>query len=71
MYGDQSGFIKGRGERLLLANTCFALELNAYSRLPAWDGQETFAYLEESVHFDGEKVTYLNNCGRQTSLIRL
>jgi hypothetical protein len=70
-YGDQSGFIKGRGERLLRANTCFALELNVNSRLSAWDGQETFAYLEESVHFDGEKVTYLNDCGRQTSLIRL
>ncbi|MDR1650368.1 MAG: hypothetical protein LBR87_01115 [Synergistaceae bacterium] len=71
VYKDQSGSIKGRGERLLRAGTCFALELNVCSRIAEWDGQKTFAYLEESVCFDGEKVTYLSDCGRQTSLIEL
>jgi hypothetical protein len=70
-YTDQSGFIPIKGERLLRGNGCFALELNVSSPLAIWGGKETFAYLEESVYFDGLSVEYLNKDGRQTELIEL
>ncbi len=67
LYTNQ-GFVEGSGEKKLEEDTCYALELNVYDDLAAWDGQTVFAYLEENI-CQGTEVGYLS--GHQTELIMI
>ncbi len=67
MYDNQAP-VKGKGEKLLKNNTCYALELNIKMPIAQWDNQEVFAYLEEDIYFN-EKVRYIS--GRQTEIIEV
>ena len=67
---DQQDFVPIRGELLLSANTCYALELNIKTFVPEWNQNLTF-FLEETVQLkeDGmqfilprqSKIALLNN----------
>lgn len=65
LYGS-SDPVPIRGNYPLKNNTCYALELNCATKLPEWDGQDVYAYLEEDICFNQE-AKFLS--GRQTELI--
>lgn len=65
LYDHQEG-VPGRGDYELYSDTCHAMELNAKTPVPEWDGQEVRAALEEDIAFTGGRVVFLD--GRQTSL---
>lgn len=62
---DNQGPTPVKGDWRLHPNTAYAIEGNVKVMLPEWDGQWVQIKLEQSVAFDGERVTYL--AGRQTS----
>ena len=63
---DQQGFIPGRGEIPVHANTCYALELFTRQHLPEW-GQEINIYLEQVIAFTGDRVDFIGK--RQDELL--
>ncbi|MEM8547533.1 MAG: M24 family metallopeptidase, partial [Pseudomonadota bacterium] len=64
MWDDQGG-TPVRGDWKLHANTCYAIEGNIKTPMPAWGEQQVQIKLEQSACFDGERVLYL--AGRQTT----
>jgi Xaa-Pro aminopeptidase len=64
---DNQDHVPGSGDNILYPDTCYALELNIAQRVPEWDNQEVFIFLEQTVAFTGENIKYLD--GRQTELI--
>lgn len=66
---DNQGVIPVRGDYPLYFDTCYALELNAATEVPEWNGQEVVIYLEETVSFTKEGVSYLRE--RQTDFITI
>ncbi|MHC5063988.1 MAG: M24 family metallopeptidase [Planctomycetota bacterium] len=61
---DNQGPTPIRGDWLLHADTCYAIEGNVRVPLPEWSGQKVQIKLEQDAVFDGEQVTYIG--GRQT-----
>ncbi len=61
---DNQGPTPIRGDWLLHANTCYAIEGNVRVPVPEWSGQEVQIKLEQDAVFDGKGVTYIG--GRQT-----
>jgi hypothetical protein len=61
---DNQGPLPVVGERLLFANTAYAIEGNIKQAVPEWDNQLVGIKLEQSAWFDGHQVVYL--AGRQT-----
>jgi hypothetical protein len=55
------------GDLSLHNNTCHAMELNIRQKVEEWDNQIVYAYLEEDIVFDKDKVYFLN--GRQEEFI--
>ena len=47
------------GDYPLYYDTCYALELNTASKVPEWNNQEIYIYLEETVAFTKSGLTYL------------
>lgn len=68
MYTNQ-GFVPGNGERPVEDQTCYALELNVFDDIMAWDGQQVFMYLEEDICKDGA-VNYLDGHQERLMLIK-
>lgn len=67
---DKQGFIAGRGERRLHANTAYALEFNVACPVPEWGGQKVYFYLEETVIYrENGAVEYLDDDWRRLILI--
>jgi hypothetical protein len=64
---DRQEGVPGRGEVALITRNCHAIELNAVTPVPEWDGQEVRMMLEEDacMRTDGEMEWVLN---RQTEL---
>lgn len=77
-YGHGAGTLVGRydhqqplpvkGDYLINKNSAYALELNCFGRVPEWDDQEVFTYLEEDIAVK-EAPYYLH--GRQTDIFLL
>ena len=63
---DLQGFVPVTGEREILDQTMYALELNVADKVQAWDGQLVYMYLEEDICKD-QRVDFLS--GRQEELI--
>jgi len=63
---DNQNHVEGSGERALIANTGWSIELNVKVTAPEWDGQTVSIMIEEDAWFDGTKVQYLD--GRQTQI---
>nr|WP_070959153.1 M24 family metallopeptidase [Hyphomonas sp. Mor2] len=61
---DNQGDTPVRGDWLVHANTCYAIEGNVKAPVPEWGGQLAQIKLEQDACFDGETVKYL--AGRQT-----
>lgn len=66
----KQGPIEGAGDLLLKANTCFALEGNIAQRVPEWDNQEVYMYVEETVAFDGKKVNFLDDKRKRIIIVK-
>jgi Xaa-Pro aminopeptidase len=63
---DNQRDVVGSGERVLIANTGWSIELMVKVVAPEWDGQTVSIMLEEDAWFDGSKVKYLD--GRQRNV---
>jgi len=61
---DNQGDTPVRGDWLVFADTCYAIEGNVKARVAEWGGQYVQIKLEQSACYDGETVHYL--AGRQT-----
>lgn len=65
---DLQGFIEGCGEVPIENNTCYALELNVCEKIPEWNNQNVYMYLEEDIYFNNE-VSFIFK--RQTEIIEI
>ncbi len=61
---DQQDKVEGPGDYALFENTCYAMELNAVTPVPEWNGQKVKIALETEISFSGGKVDFTG--GRQT-----
>lgn len=61
---DQQDRVEGAGEYPLHDHTCYAMELNAVSSVPEWNGQDVKIALEQEIAFVDGKVYFIG--GRQT-----
>lgn len=66
---DQQDTLPERGKYKLYADTCYALELNISQKVPEWNNQDVFIFLEQTVAFTKDKVVFLD--GRQTEIIAI
>ncbi|MBB3082232.1 M24 family metallopeptidase [Geodermatophilus sabuli] len=66
LWDDQHG-VPGAGDRVLHADTVYALELCVRVPVPEWGGQPVRIALEEGIALTGAGVTYLGD--RQTELV--
>jgi len=57
------------GDYPLYLDTCYALELNTAVKVPEWDNQEIYVYLEETVSFTEEGLKYIDNQQKEFILI--
>ncbi|MDP3388181.1 MAG: M24 family metallopeptidase [Eubacteriales bacterium] len=64
---DQQDILPERGHYKLYADTCYALELNISRKVPEWDQQDVYMFLEQTVAFTQGRVDFLD--GRQTEII--
>ena len=64
---DSQGGVPGTGDFPILYNTVYAIELNARTTLPQWNGKEIRVMLEEQAVFTPDGVRYLD--GRQKELL--
>ena len=60
MY-DNQGFVPGHGELVMHDDTCYALELNIAQKVPEWDGQLVYMYLEETIAFTGGTTCFMDD----------
>ena len=60
MY-DNQGFVPGHGELVMHDDTCYALELNIAQKVPEWDDQLVYMYLEETVAFTGGETCFMDD----------
>lgn len=68
---DRQEGVPGKGDVTLLPNTWFAIELNARTPVPEWDGKELFVGLEEDAVVDGAgKVAWVLRRQEKYHLVR-
>ena len=60
MY-DNQGFVPGHGELVMHDDTCYALELNIAQKVPEWDDQLVYMYLEETIAFTGGETCFMDD----------
>lgn len=65
LWDRQTG-VSGPGDRVLVRDTMWSIELMTESSVPEWDHQPVQAMLEENAWFDGESCEFLD--GRQEQL---
>ena len=63
---DRQDGIPGEGDRRLVADTAWSIELMAESPVPEWDNNPVRIMLEENAWFDGVRPEFLD--GRQTEI---
>lgn len=63
---DRQDGVPGSGDRKLVPNTAWSIELMAESSVPEWDNRPVRIMLEENAWFDGETCDFLD--GRQTEI---
>lgn len=63
---DQQDGVPGSGDRMLVPNTAWSIELMAESPVPEWDNRPVRIMLEENAWFDGKACEFLD--GRQTEI---
>ena len=55
---DNQKFLKSSGELCVNDNTCYAMELNVYGKIPEWGGQQLMLGIETDVVLNGGRVEY-------------
>ena len=63
---DRQDGVPGEGDRRLVADTAWSIELMAESPVPEWDNNPVRIMLEENAWFDGVRPEFLD--GRQTEI---
>jgi hypothetical protein len=63
---DRQEGVPGRGDYELFDDTCYAIELNAKTKIPEWNGQEVKIAVEQDGVFTEGKLFFM--AGRQTKL---
>jgi Xaa-Pro aminopeptidase len=63
---DQHDGVPGSGDRRLVADTAWSIELMVETTVPEWDNQPVRIMLEEDAWFDGENCDFFD--GRQTRI---
>lgn len=66
MYDNQKK-VPVKGEIKIENNTCYAMELNASKRIPEWNNEEYYAFLEQTIGIIDDEVVYFD--GRQKKII--